>query len=328
MIEAAAFLTAALSLGFGGWIIKGWLIGKIAKKSNGTSLWISALVQGVGWSLYLAVLAFALGTVLSEGYPKLATYLEKAALFFFLWQVGRWGERLAELGQNLSIRRSADPGGRSTISLLFLIGRICLWGTIGLLLLSNLGVNISALIAGLGVGSLAVALAVQNILGDLFASLSIMLDKPFVVGDSITVDKDSGTVEHIGWKTTRIRSVSGEEIVFSNSDLLKSRIRNFRRMSIRRASITFTLTFESSRESLQRLDSICGGAVEQTGAKFERIRFVGFSSLGMEYEISYWVESSEFSALAEAQTKLALLLKDSFLQSQLSFAYPTQRNAP
>ncbi len=124
-----------------------------------------------------------------------------------------------------------------------LVARIVMWSVILLLILDNLGVNITSLIAGLGIGGVAVALALQNILGDLFASLSIVLDKPFVIGDFVVVDSLSGTIEHIGLKTTRIRSLSGEQIIFSNNDLLKSRIRNYKRMSERRIVFSFGVIY-------------------------------------------------------------------------------------
>ena len=127
-------------------------------------------------------------------------------------------------------RYGEDPARLSALGLLTFLGRALVWILAFLLFLDNLGVDITALVAGLGVGGVAVALAVQNVLGDLFASLSIILDRPFVVGDFIIVDQLMGTVEHIGIKTTRIRSISGEQVIVSNSDLLQARIRNYKRM--------------------------------------------------------------------------------------------------
>ena len=122
-----------------------------------------------------------------------------------------------------------------SLDIINFIARLVVWSILILVALSNLGVNITALLAGLGVGGVAVALALQNVLGDLFASLSIALDKPFVVGDSLGVDTFAGTVEHIGIKSTRLRSESGEQIILSNADILKSRVRNFGRAQETRA---------------------------------------------------------------------------------------------
>ncbi len=120
-----------------------------------------------------------------------------------------------------------------------------------LLTLDNLGVNVTALVAGLGIGGIAVALAMQNILGDLFASLSIVIDKPFVIGDFIVVDDYKGTVEHVGLKTTRVRSLGGEQLVFSNNDLLKSRVRNYKRMYERRIEFSFGVLYQTPADQLE-----------------------------------------------------------------------------
>ena len=132
------------------------------------------------------------------------------------------------------------------------MARMVLWVVIVLMVLDNMGVNITTLVASLGVGGIAVALAVQNVLGDLFASLSIVLDKPFVVGDSITVGESTGTVEYIGVKTTRLRALTGEQIVFSNAEMLKSVIHNQQRMVTRRASFVISVTYDTSGRAAAR----------------------------------------------------------------------------
>src|SRR3984957_2847632 len=132
------------------------------------------------------------------------------------------------------LERGADRVFAGSLDIISFVARILIWSLLILVALDNLGVNITALLAGLGVGGVAVALALQNVLGDLFASLSIALDKPFVVGDRLMVDAFAGVVEHIGIKTTRLRSDSGEQIILSNADILKSRVRNYGRMAEQR----------------------------------------------------------------------------------------------
>ena len=149
-----------------------------------------------------------------------------------------------------------DAASATTISVLGFISKLLLWSIALLLMLDNLGVNITSLVAGLGIGGIAVALAAQNILGDLFASLSIVIDKPFVIGDFIVVDQMKGTVEHIGLKTTRLRSLGGEQLIFSNNDLLKSRIQNFKRMVERRIVFGFGVTYQTPPEKLPLINDI------------------------------------------------------------------------
>ncbi|MGH8482501.1 MAG: mechanosensitive ion channel family protein, partial [Nevskiaceae bacterium] len=180
----------------------------------------------------VAVVAAEVGSQaleLPDGAQKVVRAAATIALFL---QVGLWLAALLQFWLNRSEQRAraSNPGAVTSLSAVGFVGRVALWAIVVLLILDNLGFNITALIAGLGIGGVAVALAVQNILGDLFASLSIVIDKPFVIGDFIIVDDYLGTVEHVGLKTTRIRSLGGEQIVFSNSDLLKSRLRNYKRM--------------------------------------------------------------------------------------------------
>ncbi len=142
------------------------------------------------------------------------------------------------------------------------LGRVILWAGLLLFALDNLGVNITGLAAGIGIGGIAIALAVQSVLGDLFASLSIVLDKPFVIGDFIIVDEYLGTVEHIGLKTTRVRSLSGEQLVFSNNDLLQSRIRNYKRMFERRVIFELGVTYQTPLERVSRISGMIRSIIE------------------------------------------------------------------
>ncbi|HET7038320.1 MAG TPA: mechanosensitive ion channel family protein, partial [Gemmatimonadales bacterium] len=159
-------------------------------------------------------------------------------------------------------RITEDPAAATTVGALGFVGRIVLWSVVLLLALDNLGVDVTALVAGLGVGGIAVALAAQNILGDLFASMSIVLDKPFVLGDSIAVGDFMGSVEYVGLKTTRLRSLTGEQLVFSNADLLQSRVRNYGRMKERRIQFSVGVTYQTPRETLARIPALLRQAVE------------------------------------------------------------------
>ena len=177
-----------------------------------------------------------------------------------------------------------------------------IWTLLILLALDNLGVNITALVAGLGVGGVAVALSLQNILGDLFASLSIALDKPFTVGDSLTIDTFVGRVEHIGIKTTRLRSESGEQIILSNADVLKSRVRNFGRQEEQRILVTIRATYDTPSEKLKELPKLLEKIVrEQTVVRFERCHLRTLGESSFLFELSYFVQQPAVNSVLNIQ---------------------------
>src|SRR5205085_7415717 len=181
--------------------------------------------------------------------------LGTAVAVMLILQGALWGNKLVAFAAKRIVAGSGDADGSAmtTIAALIFTGRIVLWAVVALLILENLGVDVTSLIAGLGVAGIAVALAVQNLLGDIFASLSIYLDKPFVVGDFIIVADFMGVVEHTGLKTTRLRSLNGEQLVLGNADLLSSRIRNLKRMNERRALFTVTAAYETPVEKVARI---------------------------------------------------------------------------
>jgi small-conductance mechanosensitive channel len=193
------------------------------------------------------------------------------------------------------------------------------------LALDNLGIEVTALIAGLGIGGIAVALATQNILGDLFASLLIVLDKPFVLGDFIVVGDFVGHVEKIGLKTTRLRSLSGEQLVVSNNDLLQSRLRNFKRMIERRVLFTVGVTYDTPLEKLAAVPGMIREIIEsQPDVRFDRSHFKEFGSYSLNFETVYFVLSPEFGRYMDRQQAINLAIYDRFAQNEIKFAYPTQ----
>ena len=218
-----------------------------------------------------------------------------------------------------------DPASVTTLNVLNFIGKIVLWSLVLLLVLDNLGVNITALVAGLGVGGIAVALAVQTILGDLFASLSIVLDKPFVVGDFLIVGDLLGSVEYVGLKTTRLRSLSGEQLVFSNSDLLSSRIRNYGRMYQRRVVFNLGVTYQTPRDKLIKIPEIVRAAIEQQDkTRFDRSHFKEYGDFALVFESVYYVEGPDYNEYMDIQQAVNLQVHEQFEQQGIEFAYPTQ----
>jgi small-conductance mechanosensitive channel len=278
-------------------------------------------------SWFITVLALALGGQLLALSEAASGGLRVAAVSTFVVQIGLWGNLvLRELVRRHTLGDGdADNAALMTMGALTFVARLILWSVLVLLGLDNLGVNITALVAGLGVGGVAVALAVQNILGDLFASLSIVLDKPFVVGDFIIVDDLLGTVEHVGLKTTRVRSLHGEQIVFANADLLNSRIRNYKQMQERRVVFTLGVTYDTSRDKLALIPQLMRSIVEgQSGARFDRAHFKGFGAFSLDFEVVYYVLDADYGRFMDLQQAINLDIVDGFAAAGIEFAFPTQ----
>jgi small-conductance mechanosensitive channel len=221
--------------------------------------------------------------------------------------------------------RATDPARATSAAAVGFIARMVLWVVILLMILDNLGVNITTLVASLGIGGIAVALAVQNILGDLFASLSIVLDKPFVIGDFIIVDKYLGTVEYVGLKTTRIRSLGGEQLIFSNADLLKSRLQNMTRLESRRAAFTVGVTYDTPPAKLRAIPGMLADIVKaQPGVRLDRSHFTGVGPSSMNFEVVYFYDSPDYLAFMNVQQEIYLQMVERFDADGIEFAYPTQ----
>lgn len=203
--------------------------------------------------------------------------------------------------------------------------RALVWGTALIFLLDNLGFKISTVIAGLGIGGVAVALAAQAVLKDLFSYISIILDRPFEVGDFVIVDDMMGTVEYIGIKTTRIRSLSGEQIIFSNSDLTDSRLRNYKRMERRRVVFKLGVTYDTPLEKLKEIPCIIKDVITNAeGTLFDRAHFLSYGDFNLVYEIVYYVLDNDYNKYMDIQQRINFVIKDEFEKREIDFAFPTQ----
>ena len=224
-------------------------------------------------------------------------------------------------------RRKMDHDATSVAlaGVLRFVAKLTLWALLLMMALDNLGVNVTAMVTGLGIGGVAVALALQNVLGDLLASLSIVLDKPFVIGDAITVDTLTGTVESIGLKTTRLRAVSGEQIIFANSDLLKSRVHNWKRMAERRVVLTFGVPYETPPDALARIPALVRASVEATDlTRFDRAHFKGLGASSLDFEAVYSILAPDYNAYMDRQQAINLGLLRAFEREGLAFASGAQ----
>lgn len=278
------------------------------------------------WFL-LAMAIFFASLLIFEPGSKPRNVLEKAAIVALVLQAAIWGNVLITylIARYMKERLETDAASVTTMTAIGFLGKLALWALAVLMILSNVGVEVTALIAGLGIGGAALALASQNILADLFASLSIVLDKPFVLGDFITVGDMMGTVENVGLKTTRIRSLSGEQLVFPNGDLLQKPIRNFKRMQQRRVVFSLGVTYETPRDRLAAVPGILREAVEaRQPTRFDRAHFQKYGDSALIFEVVYFVLSADYNQYMDIQQQINFTIMDRFAELGIAFAYPTQ----
>jgi len=205
------------------------------------------------------------------------------------------------------------------------IAKVVLWSVGLLFILSNLGINITSLVASLGIGGIAAALALQGILGDLFSSLAIYLDKPFAVGDAIKLGEVTGTVENIGIKTTRLRSISGEEVIIPNQELTSGQVTNLKRMKERRVKFQLGLNYSTPSEKVKIIPDLLGDIISrQANVRFDRAHFEEFGDSALIFEIVYHITSREYIDYMNAQQDINLAIKEAFEQTEIELAFPTQ----
>ncbi len=274
--------------------------------------------------LYVAAIYFsARQLVLNPAFDKLlnaaavivltiqATRLILAAAVFFVEKT--W------------LKKEAEKGGDSIVKSIMTMLRIVIWGLSVVFVLENLGFNISAVMAGLGIGGVAVALAAQTILGDLFNYFVIFFDRPFKEGDFIVFDNVAGSIENIGIKSTRIRALSGEQITISNSNLMGAKIQNYKRMAERRVLFRFGVVYETPNEKLKKIPEIMKQIVQSNPkTRFDRTNFVNFGNYSLDFEVVYFVLDADYNRYADIHQNVCLALKENFEKEKIEFAYPTQ----
>jgi small-conductance mechanosensitive channel len=255
------------------------------------------------------------------------TSLRLVLLAVALWQVGLWAHQVIDYAIEQLTRHQAgeDAGIQTAAGALSFVGRVAVWSVLVLVLLSNLNVNVTTLVAGLGIGGIAVALALQNVLGDLFASLSILLDKPFAVGHFVVIDDIAGTISHVGLKSTRVRSLSGEEIVLANAELLKTRIHNYKRLLERRVLFGFGVTYDTGHEKLVAIPSAVREIVESVPkTRFDRAHFKEYGDSSLNFEVVFFVLDPDYNIYMDTQQAINLGIYQRFEQDGIEFAFPTR----
>jgi small-conductance mechanosensitive channel len=302
-------------------------LGQLAKKT--VTDWddlIVVLIERVR-SLFLLVLGVYAGSLILTLPSSVSDYFNKGVFVILLFQLALIGSHAIKFLIERYRRRKLESNAAAvtTLSSVGFVLKTLLWFTLLLVALDTFGVNVTALVAGLGISGIAVALAVQNVLGDLFASFSIVFDKPFVIGDFIIVGDFLGTVEYVGLKTTRIRSLSGEQLVFSNGDLLNSRIRNFKRMYERRVVFTIGVLYQTPYEHLLEIPKMIQSIIEsQSQVRFDRAHFKEYGAYSLNFEIVYWIQNPDYNLYMDIQQTINLSIFKQFKAKGIEFAYPTQ----
>lgn len=292
------------------WLLRRIIVHRLAKIAEQTDTvaddFAIELIRGIKTSAYVFVALVGIDAFVA--FPSPADEAIRIVKILALVLQGlTWANVIVTFWLEQWARNNPRQSDRTTMAALGFGVRLVLWSIIVLLALQNYGVNITTLITGLGVSGIAIALAVQNILGDLFAALSIVLDKPFVLGDYVVVDQLEGTVEKVGLKTTRIRSVNGEEIIFSNADLLKSRIRNLARRETRRYVVHTTVALATEAARLSLVPDIFRQAIEgQPYATFTRSHLIGSSAAGHEFETAFLMTTADWQIGLDARQAILL----------------------
>ena len=198
-----------------------------------------------------------------------------------------------------------------------------IWMIAAILLMENLGINVSTLVAGLGIGGIAIAFAAQAVLEDMFSFVTILFDRPFEIGDFIVAGEQMGTVEHIGIKTTRLLSIGGEELIFSNKDLTNSRVQNYKRMEKRRTLFHIGVAYDTPLEKLKEIPELMKNIIRPIeGAGFDRAHFSAYTETGLNFEIVYYVLSSDYNQYMDIQQEINFRIKEEFEQRRIRFAFP------
>jgi len=286
------------------------------------------VIDSIGWPLYLLLALY-----FSCRFIWLPELLEKVIYCLFLisvvYYLVKGFQRIINYLFERLIKREEENQGKefdpSVIHLLNKIAKIVLWLVAVIIILQNLGYNISTLVAGLGIGGIAIAFAIQNILGDIFSSFSIYLDKPFQVGDFIIVGDDTGVVKKIGIKSTRIQTLQGEELVVSNKELTETRVHNYKKMEKRRIVFAFGVLYETPTEKLKKIPILIKDIIDKVElAEIDRVHFKSFGDFSLNFEAVYYLNSSDYNQYMDTQQEINLAIKEQFEKEGIVFAYPTQ----
>ncbi len=314
----------------GGAVLRSVTLVRLRREENSSSPGARAVLLGIARNTSVLLLCgFCLwcGGLFLTLPEKAEKLVRTVAIWSLVGQVLLWILALishtTERAESRAIQR--DPGASTMIRALGLSAKVALWTVMILMALHNAGVDITALVAGLGIGGVAVALALQNILTDVFSSVAILFDKPYQVGDFIAVGDSMGTVERIGIKTTRIRSLSGEQLVFSNGELLKTRIRNFKRMSERRVEFSIGVAYSTPYVKVELVPAILREIISShEPVRLERASFKEFGESSLTFECVFFVKSLAYDLYLGIQEAINLQILRRFQEEEIELAHPNR----
>jgi small-conductance mechanosensitive channel len=300
--------------------------GMARRRNSFTPRFISETFARSG-SFFIAVIALYIGSLFLDLAPKAMGVIDRILVIAIIFQSARWLSHVIKLAvehyQEIHAQDSPDSP-KFPVRLIGIVVRSVAWAIAFSLALQAVGFDVTSLVAGLGISGIVVALAAQNIVGDLFASMMIMVDKPFIVGDVISLDGMIGIVLSIGVKTTRVRSLDGELLLFSNHDLLKSRLRNYMNIAERRSVFKVGVEYSTPPDLLERIPGMVREIVEAVpGARLDRGHFARFASSSLEFEFSVYVAGPDYSPFMDAMQAINLAICRCFAQHGIAFAFPT-----
>ncbi|PIR54855.1 mechanosensitive ion channel protein MscS [Candidatus Peregrinibacteria bacterium CG10_big_fil_rev_8_21_14_0_10_36_19] len=316
----------AILIGFK--VFKSVLVGRLKKMASHTKNVFDDellnIVEEIPGYLYFLVAVYFPLKYLDVG-DFVAHWFRVLFVILFFYNLIKIAQNLVAFAMTVHVSKQKDKEADVAAHGLGLIANIVIWVLGIMLALANLGVNINSLIASLGIGGIAVALAVQNILGDMFSSFSIYFDKPFKVGDFIVIGEYMGTVKRIGLKTTRLETLSGEELVLANNDLTNARVQNYKKMRRRRVLMTLAFVYDTSSKKLQKVNKIVEDVVKGVeGVEFARSHFKNFGDFSLNFEVVYYVLSNDYNVYMDKQQEINFAIKDALEKEKIEFAFPTQ----
>jgi len=311
-------------------LLQRWMKHRVGKFAASTATtWDDLLVELISrtrW-FFLVAVSLEIAALLIPANKRADAVLRGVMVIASLLQAGVWGNGIIAFfaDRYTRLKTDGDVASRTTVYAIGYGARIALWIIVGVSGLGFFGINAPGLLTSLGIGGVAIALAAQNILGDLFAAVAIVLDRPFAVGDAIAIEGVEGDVEQIGLKTTRIRSVNGEQIVVANSDLLKSRIRNYGRMQQRRSAFHLDIAHGTNPDAVAKVPSIIQKIVEgHENTRFDRAHFLAITETALRVDVVYFVTQRDYKRYADIQQAINLEILRRFAAEEITFGMPSR----
>lgn len=320
ILAAAIFIVSFFALK----IAKKIVVKKLSGKTGIYNLFIN-LIKSIGWFFYFFLpLYFSIQFLqLTPGLDKLVSY---ATLIIIVYYAVKTVQAILDYSAEKIVQKGKDEeADYSIVKLINKVAKMIIWVIAVLIILQNFGYNVSTLLAGFGIGGLAIAIALQNVLSDMFAAFSIYFDKPFQVGDFIILGEDMGTVENIGIKSTRIRTLQGQELIIPNKELTETRVHNYKRMERRRISFGFGIVYETPTEKLKTIPGMVKNILDgMENVKTDRVHFSKFGDSSLDFEVVYYIESNDYNVYMDTQQAINLAIKEKFEKEKIEMAFPTQ----